>query len=468
VETDLPSPPPPVAVPSAAEPTTSVPQRGVGGWLADAAIAVALVAAVLIVFVLDRRGPAMASALERKYAGNETIFDPLARPVAELRENPQRQQWIGAFGGSDKSEEAVVLGLDWLARHQESDGHWGPDCIRAAPAGCCLPSGACGGAGSDHRLAQTGLAILAMQAAGHYDFNRNEHSDRVRRGLNWLLQCQKADGCFLDAGHGAGQCNMYEHGIAAFALADACEMADSLGREPEDRFRQAAQRAIQFIEYAQHEDGGWRYTPERHLPSDVSVSGWQVLALKAAKRAKIVEVGEQCVERIETFFKRCEVGSRGRTAYMPGQTLSDATTGVGMLVHQFILERPNSPLVREAAQYLAAEAERAGKNQAARRRSFAAANRDFYTWYNCTLAMFQAGGEPWKRWNNVVRDLVVSSQRRDENCARGSWDPQGRWSPEGGRIYSTALAVLTLEVYYRYKSQRAQVYDQRAQVSKEP
>jgi hypothetical protein len=218
---------------------------------------------------------------------------------------------------------------------------------------------------------------------------------------------------------------------------------------------------VQFIEYAQHTDGGWRYTDERELPSDASVSGWQVLALKAAKRAGIVEVSQECVENVEKFFHRCELGA-GRTGYRPGQALSDATTGVGMLVHEFILDEPDSPLVREGAKYLAAEAERVAKEPPVRRRRFAAANGDFYTWYNCTLAMFLAGGETWKRWNNVARDHIISLQHRDaESCAHGSWDPVGRWSPQGGRIYSTALAVLTLEVYYRYTSQRARVYKER-------
>ena len=33
----------------------------------------------------------------------------------------------------------------------------------------------------------------------------------------------------------------------------------------------------------------------------------------------------------------------------------------------------------------------------------------------------------------------------------GSWDPRGaRWAGEGGRVYTTALGALCLEVYYRY------------------
>ena len=82
------------------------------------------------------------------------------------------------------------------------------------------------------------------------------------------------------------------------------------------------------------------------------------------------------------------------------------------------------------------------------------AQPDYYLWYNCTLAMFQVGGTPWERWNAVVRDRIIGLQER-QGCARGSWAPNSRWGNVGGRVYTTALAVLTLEVYYRFASQRA-------------
>jgi hypothetical protein len=34
----------------------------------------------------------------------------------------------------------------------------------------------------------------------------------------------------------------------------------------------------------------------------------------------------------------------------------------------------------------------------------------------------------------------------------GSWDPVGAWGRDGGRVYSTALCALILEVYYRYNN----------------
>jgi hypothetical protein len=439
--------------------TDSRPHRGLHR-LTDAGIAMLLLLTLGIVFLIDRRSPAGDAIHARSGSLVRLLFDPLREPIAEVRQSAEKKVWIGAFGGTAESEAAVRNGLDWLARHQMRDGHWGPDALRAGPDGRCKAGDVCPQGGSEHRVALTGLAVLAFQAGGHFDFNNHDYSECVRYGLDWLAAHQRPDGCFLDHDHGTGACNMYEHGIAAFALADACNMAASKGLEPDDRYRQAAQKAVSFIYYAQHDDGGWRYTEDRSGVSDVSVSGWQMLALKTAHDAGLCDVGDDCVRRMEGFFQRCEDKSTGRTFYQPGFNLpSDAPTAIGMLLQQFILERPESPLVSGGAKYLAGRAASFKQARKAQRRQFAAPPGDYYTYYNGTLAMFQAGGQPWRRWNDVVRDMLIDHQcGPDEGCRRGSWDPTGRWSVEGGRVYSTALAVLSLEVYYRYKSDRAKVY----------
>ncbi|RKY14224.1 MAG: hypothetical protein DRP82_04360, partial [Planctomycetota bacterium] len=45
-------------------------------------------------------------------------------------------------------------------------------------------------------------------------------------------------------------------------------------------------------------------------------------------------------------------------------------------------------------------------------------------------------------------------RQRRGGCADGSWDPVGKWGMVGGRVYSTALNALTLEIYYRYEVYR--------------
>ena len=75
-----------------------------------------------------------------------------------------------------------------------------------------------------------------------------------------------------------------------------------------------------------------------------------------------------------------------------------------------------------------------------------------YYWYYATLALFQVGGPAWKAWDGAMKPAIVNTQRRDgDYCGyKGSWDPIDPWGGDGGRVYSTAVNAMCLEVYYRY------------------
>ena len=74
---------------------------------------------------------------------------------------------------------------------------------------------------------------------------------------------------------------------------------------------------------------------------------------------------------------------------------------------------------------------------------------DMYYWYYATYAMYQLGGEHWRKWKKAMQTAILPNQRKDGDYD-GSWDPVGPWGYQGGRVYSTATMVLTLEVFYRY------------------
>ena len=73
-----------------------------------------------------------------------------------------------------------------------------------------------------------------------------------------------------------------------------------------------------------------------------------------------------------------------------------------------------------------------------------------YTWYYATLASFHAGGPQWDAWNRQMQAAVLRLQRRESSGLDGSWDPDPVWGGHGGRVYATAMAAMTLEVYYRH------------------
>jgi hypothetical protein len=408
--------------------------------------------------VIDANGKATIAPIDR--FENTTVEQ---EGLYAKRTQANREAWILAYGGSRESEAAVNAGLEWLARHQAKDGYWGPDCLQNHARSRCESDPHCQHGGGDFAVAQTGLAILAFQAGGHFHDNQRKYSENVRRGLDWLVRQQQKDGSLYKPHTGTRHRHfMYEHGIGAFALAEANAVGVSTRPGTATPYREATENALRYIQRIQHNDGGWRYTESKAEGGDISVTGWQVLALKSGKEARL-DVPAECVAGVERFLNACRVGRTGRTGYTANREfISEATTGVGMLIDQLFLGQGDSEIVKNGAEFLAKKADdfdKASTFDLEFLRQFSSRDEDdYYLLYNCTLAMFQHGGEPWKRWNDAVRDRLVGRQLQGDRCERGSWTPDNRWGGQGGRVYSTALAILTLEVYYRYQSEKAKVY----------
>jgi hypothetical protein len=423
--------------------------------LVDTALIVGLMLAVAAVYNVETRLPRRKVDLAKEGYEEKVVIETglsgtTKRSTYVLRTRKDKAKWIAQFGGSAETEGCVQDGLNWLVRHQADDGSWSSACLgdkASNPLSKCERESACTIPGQHFIMAQTGLALLALQASGNYESNDEKYSSQVRRGLDWLVEHQGPEGDLVAMPKRQSKnyphTYMYEHAMATFALAEACAVRKAQGKEDAPRLKTAAVKAIEFIERFQHNDGGWRYSIDKQERSDCSVSGWAMLALKSAREAEL-PVSQETLNQTRYFFKSCET-SDGRTSYQSGEGPgSDAITAVGMLTHELLLKDPEAPLVKTSAAHLADQAKAYGD----RVRSGAA---EFYTLYNATLAMYQAGGDNWSRWNDAVRDAVVANQKKGQSCERGSWDPRGTYAgDQGGRIYSTALATLMLEVYYRF------------------
>ncbi len=383
---------------------------------------------------LPTHGGGMASNLA---AAPVVIQDALAyaarrlgdgQPVPEayrLRSIPQRQEVAVGLGGSAKAAAAVEASLAWMAAEQEQDGRW--DANRWG-AGIELKVNGHDreGAGTDADTGITGLAILAFLANGQTHLE-GQYRKNVQRGLEYLLRSQAEDGNL--AGPARLYARMYCHGMASLALSEALALTGDLRIEP------YVERAVQYSVKAQHPTtGGWRYQPCDQ--GDMSQFGWQVMALKSASLAGI-PIPQETREGMLHFLQRCEHGKHGGMAgYKPGSPPSRSMTAESLTCRYFLDLAPNEALVKEATDYLLGELPQPGQP-------------NLYYWYYGTLALFQVQGDAWEPWNNAMQRQLLQLQRTDGHLA-GSWDPDTVWGSYGGRVYSTAMATLCLEVYYRY------------------
>ncbi len=338
------------------------------------------------------------------------------------RDPKARANLVQTSGGTIASEAAVARGLEWLSWHQSADGSWSLDQFHKS--GKC--NSRCGQAGQQCDTAGTALALLPFLGAGQ-THKQGKYTKEVRQGLEWLVKHQKSDGNLWTGGMQLSQ--MYSHGQASIALCEAYALTkDSYLRVP-------AQKSLDFIVAAQHSAGGWRYYPGSE--GDTSVVGWQLMALRSGHLAGL-EVPPEAFERASKFLNSVQDDTTGsRYSYQPGHGASPTMTAEALLCRQYAGWPRNHPgMVTGVRQLIDKDAPRAGPS-------------NMYYWYYATQVMHHMGGQAWKDWNPLIRDLLIDTQETKGHQA-GSWQPTGNFDPAGGRVYMTALAVCTLEVYYRH------------------
>ncbi|GIW91084.1 MAG: hypothetical protein KatS3mg109_1516 [Pirellulaceae bacterium] len=328
-----------------------------------------------------------------------------------------RVEMVRREGGTTLTEAAVARGLRWLAAQQMPDGSW-------------RLRGYDGRGGVESQAAATGLALMAFLGAGQTHL-AGRYRAEVSRGLRWLIENQRPDGDLR--ADGDRQAGMYAHGQATIVLCEAFAMTG------DERLREPAQRAVDFIVKAQYQDGGWRYTPEEPAAprgGDTSVVGWQLMALQSARAARLA-VPPYTLELADQFLDRVSFNQGSLYAYRPESRPTPAMTAEALLCRIYLGWRQDNPALRDGIHYLV-EQHLADPN-----------DWNIYYWYYATQTLHHYGGEPWETWNRRIRDVLVFSQEKQGKHA-GSWPPRGAWADAGGRLFVTSLAVCTLEVYYRH------------------
>lgn len=336
----------------------------------------------------------------------------------EGRGEAARRVLVAQRGGTIASEAAVARALEWLLEHQHADGGWSFD-HRACPScqGQCRDAGTLRG-----RIAPTALALLPLLGAGH-THQRGKHAHRVQAGIEFLIKNMTPTplgGNLMDDGR------MYSHGIAAIALCEAYAMTkDTVLLGP-------AQEALRFTVSAQDKaGGGWRYEPGQ--PGDTSALGWQLMALKSAQMGYLAFPPET-IEAASRFLDSVSARNGAGYGYADRRTRV-GTTAVGLLCRMYLGWDREHPGLADGVAFLGQQ----GPSQS-----------DFYFNYYATQVLAHFEGEVWDSWNKKMREYLVDSQQK-EGHERGSWYmPDDHGSKPGGRLYMTAMACMTLEVYYRH------------------
>ena len=342
-----------------------------------------------------------------------------------------RAKLAGARGGTPGSEKAVAEGLRWIVKHQRPDGSWRLYHNVNACQGACRNPGKI-----ESPVAATGLALMSLLGSG-YTHEAGPYQLEIRSGLDYLLGKMRVGprGGNLTIS-GGGKANMYAQAIATIALSEAFAMTQDPALE------QPVREAQKYICSAQNEfNGSWGYQPGQ--AGDLTVTGWQISALKSCKLAGIPvdpEVWKQARKFVEStgdtsglFGYKKPVNPKLSARKRDYQL--HTTTAVGSLMQMYMGTPLESASLQNGVSYLNQE----GVSQT-----------DIYFNYYATQVFRHIGGEYWKQWNSVAREHLIDTQDQSSSHARGSWYFPDQHGQVGGRLYTTAMAVMTLEVYYRY------------------
>ncbi|MBT8037601.1 MAG: squalene--hopene cyclase [Verrucomicrobiae bacterium] len=289
-------------------------------------------------------------------------------------------------------ESIYTRGLRYLSNTQDAEGGWG--------------------GGSGGRPGVVGLCTLAFLAHGA-DPNHGPYAPQIKKSISLILKKQ-AEG---EDGYMGPQ--MYDHGFATLALAECYGMVD------DPRIAPALKKAVDLILKAQKNNPrhGWRYSPTTRS-SDTTVSGCQIVALLAARNAGI-PVPDTAIQKGLAYMKSCRSssGSYGYTSKGSGRL---TLTAIGSLCYSLAKKKDEAGYAK-STDFLKKNI----RNQDG--------TYPFYFRYYMSQALFQANEELWQAWNKDNIRLLSAVQL-----------PDGSFAGNHGNAYSTAGALLSLALNYRF------------------
>ena len=315
--------------------------------------------------------------------------------------------------GSDAVDRSILNGLEYLVRSQRENGSF---------------PGAYG-----ESAAVPALAGMAFLSKGFLP-GTEPYGGAINRCVDYVLSCADMSDNAPFRGYmgGPGNGRMYAHSIATLFLSETSGMVDERRQEKIDKVLPPAVKVILDAQNQKKGDpshlGGWRYTPNAG-DSDLSCSGWALMALRSA-RLNGARIPPEAIEKAVLYLKRAYRESDGTFGYQGANGSNADTLSGAAILGLELCGRHLAPESLKAAKYL----------EGVYRRSLVSASYRFYGLYYTAQGLFQIGGEIWKNFEPWMYSTFTAQQRPD-----GSWPNDSA----GSAAYSTAMTVLAFTVPYR-------------------
>jgi hypothetical protein len=303
------------------------------------------------------------------------------------------------------AQRAINRALEYLARKQVKVGR---------------SKGNFGGQGYAGGVATCSLAGLGFMAAGSPP-GQGPYGKNVDLCVEFIVNSVQDTGFITGVG-GASNDQMYGHGFATLFLAEV------YGMTQREDVGEKLRKAVKLICECQNDQGGWRYQPVKS-DADLSLTICQIMGLRSARDAGIhvpIEVRNKCVD----YVKKSQNGdgSFRYTLSGGGGTFPLTAAGIVALYSAGIYDGPD---VEKALKWLEQYPPDSGSGNH---------GHYFYGHYYAIQAMWQQGGERWKKWYTAMRDKLISDQQSD-----GSWN-----DPSIGPEFGTGAGLIIMNIPNNY------------------
>lgn len=300
-------------------------------------------------------------------------------------------------------EEAIDRGLTYIAQSQNTDGSF---------------SGKYG-----ETCGVVSLVGMAFLSKGYLPVS-GPHCEVIRKCIDYVLKHQRGEGLLDKRGPHA---EMYSHTISTLFLSEVSGMVDPERQLQIDKALEKATKVIldaQAVNKSPGHTGGWRYGAKSG-DSDLSCSGWALMALRSARLNGAPVPLEAINNAVEYVMKRRNERT-GEFGYQNTQNNSITLTGAALLCLE-LTGRHGKPETYSAGEFILKTLDKLPSQ-----------GQPFYGNYYNAQATFQLGGKYWEKYSQWMYEYWMPRQRED-----------GAWRSKDDEIYNTSMMILAFTVPHR-------------------
>jgi hypothetical protein len=343
------------------------------------------------------------------FTGSSLYSQPEPEPAPPAEAQPAPQPGPQPAPGADEAlRSSVQKGLDFLARVQTAEGD----------------------IADQNKLAGTSLAGMAFLSGGNLP-GRGKYCKNVEMAIRFIVDKTATPSGYMQL----ESSNMYSHGFATLFLAEAYgTIPPYMKLQP--KVLKVLKKSVDLLERCQSPEGGWWYNPTKNNAgqgADISVTVCETNALRAARNCgvavdkRVIEKALACVKKAQNtdggFSYRVYIERPG------GDNDSQVPRSAGAVCILQALGAYNDTATQKGLEYLTKNTKTGFKNT----------SWQFYAAYYLSQAMLMGGTKYWSNWWPIVKKDMLSMQQGD-----------GSWSGEGGKGVGTGMALIVLQMPYRY------------------